>query len=176
MMPRHIQTERLILRPYEPNDVDAIHEYAKIPEWGRFLPTPKPYLKEHAEEFVSRTIDQDWDIHPAWCVEYRGRGIGGVNIRFSFGSRVAEIGYSIAKAHWRNGFAFESTRALVNVAFEKLEQLNRIQAQADSRNTPSLPMQRRLAQALEKPAVVAISSFSIAGSLGQWRTTIPMMM
>ena len=50
-MPEHIemQTERLLLRPFNLSDVDDVYAHASDPEWGRFLPLPDPYLLKDAE-------------------------------------------------------------------------------------------------------------------------------
>ena len=37
-----LRTDRLLLRPFRLEDVDDVFEYARDPEWTRFLPVPQP--------------------------------------------------------------------------------------------------------------------------------------
>ena len=57
--------------------------------------------------------------------------------------RRAEIGFALAHAHWRRGFAGEALRALIDFAFSELD-LNRIEADVDPRNEASLRTLERL--------------------------------
>ena len=51
---RRMTTPRLVLRPFGPSDVDDVFEYAKDPEWAKYLPeVPQPYTKRDAEEFIA---------------------------------------------------------------------------------------------------------------------------
>ena len=45
-----LRTKRLLLRPFEPEDVDDALNYRNDPEFARFLPhIPQPYTREDAE-------------------------------------------------------------------------------------------------------------------------------
>ena len=57
MSVREIRTERLLLRPFRPSDVDDVFAYASDPEWSANVPNvPYPYKRRHAEEFVARVV------------------------------------------------------------------------------------------------------------------------
>jgi RimJ/RimL family protein N-acetyltransferase len=136
-LPNIINTPRLVLRPYSLGDVDAVLSYAADKEWGRYLPLPRPYLRRDAERFVAGQILLDRTVHPSWAIVFKNSVIGGINIRFNFENRLAEMGYSIARDNWRQGFAYEAARAVVEAAFHVHPDLNRIRASTDLRNLAS---------------------------------------
>ena len=72
-MPREIRTERLLLRPFRTSDVDDVYDYAHDPEWGRFLPVPKPYLRSDAEEFIRTQLAKTWFDEPDWAMVFEGK-------------------------------------------------------------------------------------------------------
>jgi ribosomal-protein-alanine N-acetyltransferase len=138
ILPAEIQTERLILRPFRLGDVDDVLAYARDPEWSRYLRLlPRPYEREHAEQFVARQLLLDPTSHPAWAVTLTGSVIGGVNLRFAFEHRSVEIGYSIARSQWNRGIGTEAARAAVDAAFTTHLELNRLFARADVENVGS---------------------------------------
>lgn len=136
--PRVIETERLVLRPFEFDDVDDVYAYAKDPEWSRFLRVlPRPYERVHAEQFIARQTLLDWVEHTAWAIVLKERVVGGIGLRFNFEHRHAELGYSIARSEWGNGYTTEAARAVIDAGFRTHEDLIRIHARADENNTGS---------------------------------------
>jgi [ribosomal protein S5]-alanine N-acetyltransferase len=55
----------------------------------------------------------------------------------------AEVGYELAKAHWRQGIMTEALNAMMDFGFEKME-LNRIQAMVMLGNTPSMNLLKKI--------------------------------
>lgn len=138
VLPETLETERLTLRPFELGDVGDVFAYAQDPEWSRYLRVlPRPYERQHAEQFIARQILLDRSSHPAWAITLDGTVIGGVNLRFDFEHRSAEIGYSVARSHWRKGICSEAARAVIAAAFSTHEDLIRIHARADADNVGS---------------------------------------
>jgi [ribosomal protein S5]-alanine N-acetyltransferase len=74
---------------------------------------------------------------PGWAIVREGRVIGGVVLFFDFGNRSAEIGYSVARRHWNQGFCTEAVSAVVDLAFCTHEDLNRVWARTDPANVAS---------------------------------------
>lgn len=137
-LPEVIETPRLTLRPWRLNDVDDVLAYAQDDEWSRFLRAlPRPYHRVHAEQFLARQVLLDRAKHPSWAVSFDSTVIGGLNLRISPDHLLAEVGYSIARAHWGKGFCTEAARAVIDAAFVGLPELNRIKAMADVANTAS---------------------------------------
>lgn len=149
-LPDELETERLVLRPFQLGDVDDVLAYAQDPEWSRYLKAlPRPYLREHAEQFLARQLLQDRTVHPSWAVVRQGTVIGGINLRFNFEHGLAELGYSIARAHWNKGFCSEAARTVLDAAFSGHGDLNRICARADVRNAASRRVMEKVGMAKE---------------------------
>lgn len=137
-LPEAIETERLTLRPFRLTDVDDVLAYAQDPEWSRYLRfLPRPYERRHAEQFLARQVLLDRRTRPAWAITLDGTVIGGVNLRFDFEHRSAEIGYSVARKHWGKAICTEAARAVIDAAFSTHGDLNRIHARADVDNVGS---------------------------------------
>ncbi|MGD2047292.1 MAG: GNAT family N-acetyltransferase [Gemmatimonadota bacterium] len=137
-LPEVIETGRLILRPFELGDVDDVLAYAQDPEWSRYLRLlPRPYERPHAEQFIARQLLLDRTKHPTWAIGLNGTVIGGLNLRFDFEHLSAEVGYSVAREHWRKGICTEAARAVIDAGFSTHEDLNRIHARADAENVAS---------------------------------------
>ena len=133
-----IETQRLVLRPFELGDVQDVLAYAQDEEWARFLRAlPRPYEPRHAEEFIARQILLDRTTHPVWAVVLEKTVLGGINLRFNFEHRLAELGYSIARAHWGRGYGTEAAGAVIDAAFQTHPDLNRVHARADAQNAAS---------------------------------------
>lgn len=143
-----IRTERLLLRPHRLEDVDDIFEFARDPEWGRYLTTPLPYLREHAVEFVEDRIHTPRDLWPAWAIVLDGRVVGGIGIEIDVEDATGALGYSIAKEQWGRGLTVEAARAVVDWALRE-RGLAKVYAYADARNAQSLRVMEKLGMTRE---------------------------
>lgn len=144
MLPRTIGTPRLRLRPYHWHDIDAVLSYATDVEWARYLPVPHPYTPVHAEQFIAAQLLLDPLQHPSWAIEYDGRVVGGINLRFFHDHHIGELGYSLSPRLWGQGLVTEAARAVLELAFDTYPTLHRIRASADPRNTGSLRVMEKL--------------------------------
>ena len=137
-LPEVIETARLVLRPFGLADVDDVFAYAQDPEWSRYLRLlPRPYEREHAEQFVARQLLLDRITHPAWAITLESRVIGGVSLRLNLDRHSAEMGYSVAREHWSKGICTEAARSVIDTAFSNYQDLNRVYARADVDNVGS---------------------------------------
>ncbi|MDE2944324.1 MAG: GNAT family N-acetyltransferase [Gemmatimonadota bacterium] len=143
-----IGTERLLLRPHRLEDVDDIFEFARDPEWARYLPVPVPYLREHAEQFVARQVLTSRDEWPVWAIVLADKVIGGIGIRIDAEHATGALGYSIAKEHWGSGLTVEAARAVVGWAFRE-RGLAKVYAYADARNAASMRVMEKLGMTRE---------------------------
>jgi RimJ/RimL family protein N-acetyltransferase len=145
LLPEVLDTDRLTLRPYRFEDVDAVLSYAADEEWSRYLiGVPQPYQRSDALQFLARQALVDRAVHPTWAIVFGGTAVGGINIRFRFEHRVAEVGWSIHRRLWGQGLATEAARAVVDSAFRSHAQLSRVGATADLRNTASLRVMEKI--------------------------------
>ena len=95
-----LQTERLLLRPFDFRDVDDVLSYASEPEFGRYLPVPQPYTRDDAVEFVAHRVLAEWSTRPHFAMVYERHVVGGVGLRVYASDERAELGYALSKQHW----------------------------------------------------------------------------
>ncbi|MBS3088020.1 GNAT family N-acetyltransferase [Candidatus Pacearchaeota archaeon] len=150
-----LETERLVLREYSPNDVNDIILKINDLDVSKYLEVvPYPYTSEDGEWFVNHCVENSKKTprdkyEMAITLKESGEFIGGVglsNIDTYVGS--AELGYWIGKNYWRQGIMTEAIDALINFAFYKLE-LNRLILSAYVPNTGSNELAKKLGFTLE---------------------------
>ena len=115
-----IETERLLLREYTPDDFDALYEILSDPETMAHYPAP------YDRAGTQRWLDWCLDCYAKygfglWAVVLKETGefIGdcGLSMQNIDGETLPEIGYHIHKKYWRQGFAKEAARAVRDWAF-----------------------------------------------------------
>ena len=144
-----LQTERLILRRFRLTDVDDVLAYANDEEWQRYLlPLPYPYERVHAEQFVAESFLSDWKSKTVFAIVLDDVVIGGINLRIHKSDQIAEMGYSISRKHWGNGYGTEAARAVVDWAFEALC-LFKVSSEANVDNRRSWRVMERIGMTRE---------------------------
>jgi RimJ/RimL family protein N-acetyltransferase len=144
-----ISTERLLLRPYEPGDVDAVHAYQSLPERVRYVPYQARTRDEVAERVASAqastAINAEGDVLLLVMVlRETGEVVGDVVLFYrSEQHKTGEIGYILHPDHGGRGYATEAAQALLALGFDGLG-LHRIIARVDARNAASIAVLRRL--------------------------------
>ena len=63
--------------------------------------------------------------------------MGGINVRFQWQRYLGELGYSIDRAAWGQGFATEAVSAVTSRAFSECSDLNRLRAKTHPLNVAS---------------------------------------
>jgi ribosomal-protein-alanine N-acetyltransferase len=142
-----LHTARLRLRPFADTDVDdlwALHSDAHVlrywdsPPWTertravRFLATCRQIEEEGSGARLAMEGRED-GAFLGWC------GLSSFNPDF----RSASLGYCLTEAAWGHGYATEAARALLSWAYDTLD-LNRVQAEADTRNVASARVLEKL--------------------------------
>jgi ribosomal-protein-alanine N-acetyltransferase len=135
-----LRTARLLLRPFAEADADALFALHSNPHVLRYWDAPPWTAREQAEQFIARCKQFEQDgtgarvaveriadgIFLGWC------GLASWNAT----CRSARMGYCLNEAAWGHGFATEAAGALLRWAFGATD-LNRVQAEADTRNVAS---------------------------------------
>ena len=114
-----IKTKRLVIRPIEQGDSEAIHVYAGSPDIDMMMFLPKETMKD-TEKFVDFAVSE-WEKD--------------------------EIGWIIRQDKRGQGFATEAARALRAYAFINLK-ADHVQAHCDSRNAASEGVMKKLGMTL----------------------------
>jgi ribosomal-protein-alanine N-acetyltransferase len=142
-----LRTARLLLRPFTRADESALFALHSSPLVLRYWDSPPWSDRARAELFVMScmrmseegtgarlAIDRTSDMSfIGWC------GL----TRWNPDYRSAALGYCLDNAAWGHGYATEVGRALIQWGFDTLE-LNRVQAETDTRNTASAGVLEKL--------------------------------
>lgn len=118
-----IETERLILRPVEPSvDFDPWAESLADPQIVRYLGTA-PLNRAQSWRNMAMVMGH-WAIRGFgfFSVVDRksGEWVGRVGPWQPHGWPGTEVGWTIARDHWRKGYALEAGAAAIDYAFAKL--------------------------------------------------------
>ena len=125
--------QRVLLRRWRPEDAAAVREIMRDESMFRFLPLPRPYTADMAEEFVRVSGHEGRaegrGVGSAVVERGSGRLVGAAAVRFG---RSASIGYWIDPAAQGRGYATEATCLLRDLALDL--GLPRVELECDTRN------------------------------------------
>ncbi|HYE67251.1 MAG TPA: GNAT family protein [Anaerovoracaceae bacterium] len=133
-----IETERLILRAWNVDDVDDLYDYAKNPNVG-----PHGGWKPHESKTESLEIMQTLFInkYESWAIVYKenGRVIGSIGYELDTKRQdinCKELGYAMGEDYWGRGLMTEAAKAAIHYGFEELE-LDMVSIYRNPQNTRS---------------------------------------
>jgi len=136
-----VRTDRLRLRAFTPDDFDDVHAYASDPDVARFMEWG-PNTPEETQAYMARTLaaQDEWPRDAVNLAAERladRRVIGSIRLAVTDRPNLTgDFGYSFRRDCWRQGYATEATRALIDVGFRTLG-LHRIFAECDVDNRGS---------------------------------------
>lgn len=142
-------TERLTLRPLQPDDAAALHRLVNDWEVTRTLAElPYPYPRELADDWIASTIRRIADgsaFHLAITGHEGEREtlVGVVGLTLDHQARSGRLGYWVGRSYWRHGVATEAAGRLTRWAFANLV-LDRILAEVTEDNEASGAVLRRI--------------------------------
>ena len=136
-----ISTERLSLRPVSPADAGALFGIYSDPEFMRYWSSEPWTDVERANALIEddrRALAAGEHLRLGVFLQSDRRLVGTCSLfHLNEQCRRAELGYGIAREHWRNGYMIEAVGALITFAFGDLA-LNRLEADVDPRNIASV--------------------------------------
>lgn len=146
-----IHTERLVLRTFRVDDVDAMLDYQSRPDVARYL-LNEPWTREDALRQVAKRLTGTGLGGPddvlALAVELDGRLIGDVGAwPTDAEAQQGELGWVFHPDVAGNGYATEAVNAVLRHVFDF--GWHRAVAQMDPRNTSSARLARRVGMTLE---------------------------
>jgi RimJ/RimL family protein N-acetyltransferase len=145
-----LATARLTIRRFGPADAQPFAAYRSDPEVARYQAWESPYLVHEAEKFISASAGLVPGKPGTWfqfavALTTSGTLIGDVALRTRRGDpRQAELGFTFAATHQRQGYATEAVAAVVEYAFARLA-MHRLLSMTDARNLPAQRLLERLA-------------------------------
>ena len=140
-----IETDRLLLRPFELTDAPVVQRELSRIEMARMLAIPHPYPKGGAAEWIA-TARPGRDF--AIVLREANEVIGGIAVFEREQHRRAELGYWCAIDYWGRGYATEAVRAVIEYAFRELA-LNRVHAECHGDNPASRRVLEKAGMTLE---------------------------
>jgi RimJ/RimL family protein N-acetyltransferase len=147
-----LETERLTLCPWQPDDWPGFHAIASDPEVMRYIQDGTPWREERSREFVERQIALFtrrqfclWKLVP----QAGGPLIGFCGLQPLPDTAEIEIGWWLARTCWGRGLATEAAQCVLRDGFERLG-LPRIVAIAQPANTASIRIMQKLGMRFER--------------------------
>ncbi len=144
-----IVTQRLVVRPFRADDLEAFVAYRSDPEVARYQSWDSPYSMADAESFLSSqrglVFGQPGEgLQLAIVDRASGAVCGDCVVRVATDQpETAEIGVTLAQANQGVGLATEALTAVLTELFER-RGMHRVFAEADDRNVPVRRLLERL--------------------------------
>jgi RimJ/RimL family protein N-acetyltransferase len=141
-----LRTDRLLLRPFDDDDLEALHAMQGREDVTRYLPWA-PRSRAETAAILSRLKTMtaiDAGLRLAGTLPESGTVIGDFSLwRHSVEHRTGEIGYVTHPDHQGHGYATEAAREMLRLGFAVMG-LHRIVARSDARNAASIQVMGHL--------------------------------
>jgi ribosomal-protein-alanine N-acetyltransferase len=133
-----LETERLVLRKLEMDDLADIFSYACDPEVAKYTSWTAHKTNNDTSAFLNYVLDlyKKGEVAP-WGVVRERKVIGTCGfVGWDLDHSRAEIGYALSRKYWGRGLMTEAVVRIINFGFRTM-QLNRIQARCEAANIAS---------------------------------------
>ena len=116
-----LETERLILRPWEESDAESLYEYAKDDRVGPIAGWPPHTSVENSREVIKNVFSAPETY--AVCLKEDNRAIGCVGLKLNGHTDMTdrddecELGYWLGVPFWGKGIIPEAARELIRHGF-----------------------------------------------------------
>ncbi|MGH3321435.1 MAG: GNAT family N-acetyltransferase [Streptosporangiaceae bacterium] len=144
-----IETARLTLRPFSPDDLDDLYAYHSRPDVTRYLywgPRDRAQVAEVLDRKTRQCVLEEEGHALSLVAVWRevGRVVGEVELHWLSGEhRQGEIGFVFNPDYHGRGLATEAAGIMLRLGFEDLG-LHRIIGRCDAENHPSARLLERL--------------------------------
>lgn len=173
MLTTPLTTDRLIIRPFTPDDWAAVHAYTSDPATMHFMPEGV-MGEEQTRQFINENMGEK-ARHYAVILKVDDQLIGYMNFHPWYSTRIYEIGWVLHPDYHGQGYATEGARALLRHGFETLG-VHRVIATCQPENPASyrvmekLGMQREghLRQCIERPDGIWWDEYFYALLADEW--------
>jgi ribosomal-protein-alanine N-acetyltransferase len=143
----HLETERLMLRPLTPADLEFIYQHFSDPDINRYLHDEEPIrTRQDARAIVDFYTEPGVQHYNRWVIVLKSndKSIGTCGYhKWRKRHFCAEIGFDLAKVFWKQGLMTEALTATLEFGFGEME-LNRIEALVHPHNLASIRLLEKL--------------------------------
>lgn len=154
IMCEDIETQRLRLRHFTPNDADELHRIYSNPELFKYMSNEKPLLWEQTRTVINSIIEswQHYNFGVWALVDKRNQKlIGHCGLKYLENTLEVQIGYLLLKSYWGRGLGTEAASAVLKYGFE-VANLPQIVAVAKPENIASRRVLEKVGLKYEKDA------------------------
>ncbi|MEO5931485.1 MAG: GNAT family N-acetyltransferase [Candidatus Kapaibacterium sp.] len=149
-----VETDRILLRAFAPDDLDDLAPILADPDVVRHLAGGKPFTREQVAGAIGR-INAYWEKHGfglmALVPKESGRVAGWCGLTLLDTTPEIELVYMLAKSEWGKGLAAEAARGMLRLGFGKIG-LERIVAVARHENPASYRVMEKIGMRYERDA------------------------
>lgn len=146
-----IQTQRLILRKFTPQDIDELYRLFNDPDVMQYMGGVRN--RQITEQRLSQIIDHWQHGFSMWAVVRKSdqQMLGRCGLIYLDNTPEVELGYTFFKEFWGKGYATEAGLASLKYGFE-IANLDRIVAITHPQNIASRRVMEKLGMKYEKKA------------------------
>lgn len=152
----HLETERLILRPFTLEDIEPSYQMNLDAEVNRYTGDGGIVSREELERRIKEDVLGDYQKHGygRLALELKGEGrfIGFCGLKYLEDHQEVDLGYRLMSNYWGKGLATEAAKACVDFGFNQLK-LPKIIAMVLPDNKASIHVLQKLQFQLEKEIV-----------------------
>jgi ribosomal-protein-alanine N-acetyltransferase len=149
-----LETRRLRLRPFTPNDADELYRIYSYPDLFKYMSNEQPIRWEQMRGVIN-SLRETWQQHHVgvWAVIHKKhqRLIGHCGFKLLENTREIQLGYLLLKSYWGLGLGTESATVALKYGFE-VAKLERIVAIAKPENIASRRVMEKVGMKYEKNA------------------------
>jgi ribosomal-protein-alanine N-acetyltransferase len=154
MRGQEIETLRLRLRHFTPDDADDLYHIYSYPELFKYMSNEKKLSWEQTVGVIN-SLTENWQQHQVgvWAVVYKKdrKLIGHCGFKFLENTQEIQIGYLLLPSYWGMGLGTEAASAALKYGFE-VAKLERVVAVAKPENIASRRVMEKVGMKYEKDA------------------------
>ncbi|NQS92230.1 MAG: GNAT family N-acetyltransferase, partial [Chloroflexi bacterium] len=142
-----LETDRLLLRPFMPKDLDPFAEMvasAEVMQYATY--NGDPMARAQAWNWLCLMLGH-WHMrgYGLWAIEEKNTGnlLGRVGLQFLDWFDDVELVWMLKQSAWGKGFATEGARATINFGMDAIK-LPRVTSVIRRENEPSIRLAKRL--------------------------------
>ena len=164
----------LELRRYDISDAAALHDaitksVEHLRPWMPWI-AGEPLTLHERERLITDVFEAGWNDGSDYVYGIFNAGtlVGGCGLHRRIGGRGLEVGYWVAAAHTRRGFATGAARALTEAAFG-LSEIDHVEIHHDKANVHSGAIPAKLGYTFVREVTDEISAPGEVGISCEWR-------
>lgn len=142
-----MESERIILRPVSLDDAEDMYEYTSDEETTHFIYEPHKDLEQTKSVIANYFVKEPIGKY-AMELKESNKMIGAIEFRVHEWNKSGELGFTLNRHFWGNGYMTEAGKLLLGLAFDVLG-LERVYAAHEVKNSASGKVLNRLGMKCE---------------------------